>query len=136
MAARLALAVVATVIAAGMAVQIHAHNLVSDAVDQVKREVASKPDPAQHQKAVDDALRASRLQPGSGALFVAIGLETRARRLAEAERYALRATRREPDNYSTWLTLGVIRQGRGDDAGARAAFARAAKLNPLYRTPR
>jgi predicted Zn-dependent protease len=119
-----------------MAVELHAHRLVAGSVDQLKREASSKPDPAQHQKAIDDALRAARLQPGSGALFVAVGLATRARKPAQAERYALRATRREPDNFSTWLTLGVIRQSRGDDAGARAAFAKAQTLNPLYRTPR
>jgi predicted Zn-dependent protease len=127
---------VATVVAAGMAVQLHAHQLLSDAAGQVRREISSKPDPAQHRKAVDDALRVSRLQPGSGALFVAIGLESRGGRPAEAERLALRATRREPRNFSTWLTLGVIRQGRGEASGARAAFARAQQLNPLYRTPR
>jgi predicted Zn-dependent protease len=127
---------VATVVAAGMAVQLHAHQLLSGAAGQIRREISSKPDPAQHEKAVKDALRVARLQPGSGALFVAIGLESRGGRPAEAERLALRATRREPRNFSTWLTLGVIRQGRGENSGARAAFARAQQLNPLYRTPR
>jgi Flp pilus assembly protein TadD len=126
---------VATVVAAAMAVQLHAHDLLKGSVAQIKREAAGKPDPAQHKKALDDALHVAGLQPGSGALFVAIGLETRARRRAEAEQLALRATRREPRNFSTWVTLGVIRQGRGDDAGARAAFARAKRLNPLYVTP-
>jgi Flp pilus assembly protein TadD len=123
------------VIAAGMAVQLHAHQLLSRSLSQVKREIASKPDPAQHRKALHDALRVADLQPGSGALFVAIGLDTRAGRSAAAERLALRATRREPRNFSTWLTLGVIRQGRGDDAGAKAALAKAQQLNPLYATP-
>jgi predicted Zn-dependent protease len=127
---------VATVIAAGMAVQLHAHQLLGDAVGQIRREIASKPDPAQHKEALDDALRVSRLQPGTGALFAAVGLESRAGHAAEAERLALRATRREPRNFSTWLTLGVVRQGRGETSGARAAFARAQQLNPLYRTPR
>jgi hypothetical protein len=126
---------VATVIAAGMAVQLHAHQLLGDAVGQIRREVASKPDPAQHKKALDDALRVSRLQPGTGALFAAVGLESRAGHGAAAERLALRATRREPRNFSTWLTLGVIRQSRGETSGARAAFAKAQQLNPLYRTP-
>jgi Flp pilus assembly protein TadD len=119
-----------------MAVQLHAHQLVSDAADQFRREIASKPDPAQHQKALDDALRASRLQPGSGALFLAAGLESRGGRRPEAERLALRATRREPQNFATWLTLGVMRRGSGDERGARAAFAKAQQLNPLYQTPR
>jgi Flp pilus assembly protein TadD len=127
---------VATVIAAGIAVQLHAHQLLDDAVAQIRREAASKPDPAQHKKALDDARQVSRLQPGTSGLFAAVGLETRAGRAAEAERFALRATRREPRNFSTWLTLGVIRQGRGDTSGARAAFAKAQQLNPLYQTPR
>jgi hypothetical protein len=127
---------VATVIAVGMAVQLHAHELLGDSLAQVRREIGAKPDPAQHRKALDDALDVSRLQPGTGALFVAIGLESRVPRTAEAERFALRATRREPRNFSTWVTLGVIRQGRGDDGGAKAAFATAQRLNPLYRTPR
>jgi Flp pilus assembly protein TadD len=135
-AARVFLALLATVIAAGMAVQLHAHQLVAGSVSQIKREIAAKPDPARHEKALGDALDASRLQPGSGALFVAIGLQSRAGHAAGAERLALRATRREPRNFSTWLTLGVIRQGRGEAGGAKAAFARAQQLNPLYQTPR
>jgi Flp pilus assembly protein TadD len=135
-AARIALALLATAIAAGMAVQLHAHDLVGGSVAELKRETGRKADPAQHEKALDDALDASRLQPGTGALFVAIGLETRARHAAQAERLALRATRREPTNFATWLTLGVVRQGRGNAAGAKAAFDEAQRLNPLYRTPR
>jgi predicted Zn-dependent protease len=134
--ARIVLAAAATLVAAAMAVQLHAHELLKNSVAQVQREIAGKPDQARHDAAVDDALRVAGLQPGTGGLFVAIGLETRGKRPAEAERLALRATRREPRNFATWLTLGVIRQGRGDDSGAKTAFAQAAKLNPLYRTPR
>jgi tetratricopeptide (TPR) repeat protein len=135
-AARIALALAATVIAAGMAVQLHAHDLVAGSVTELKRELGGKPDPAQNKKALDDALEASRIQPGSGALFIALGLEQRAGHAAQAERLALRATHREPDNFATWLTLGIVRQGRGDTAGANTAFAQAQRLNPLYRTPR
>ena len=135
MAARIALALVATVVAAAMAVQLHAHQLVKDSVAQIKRETVAKPDPAQHKKAVDDALDAADLQPGSGALFVAVGLDSRAGRAAEAEQLALRATRREPRNFSTWLTLGVIRQSRGDKSGAGVALAKVRQLNPRYQTP-
>jgi Flp pilus assembly protein TadD len=135
-AARIALAAVATLVAAGFAVQLHAHSLLDSALTQIRAEVAGNADPRARAAATDDALRVADLRPGSGGLFAAIGLETRGERFAEAERHALKATRREPDNYSAWLTLGVVRQGRGDRAGASAAYARAAKLNPLYRTPR
>jgi Flp pilus assembly protein TadD len=118
-----------------MAVQLHAHTLQQSAVSEIGREFAGGKDPKAQRAALDDSLRVADLRPGSGGLFAAIGLETRAGHLASAERLALRATRREPDNFSTWLTLGVVRQSRGDKAGAAAAFARVKRLNPLYPTP-
>ena len=133
MAGRIALALFASVIAVGFAIQLHAHNVLSDARAELNHEARFQTDPVQHQKAIDDALRVDDLRPGTGGLFTAVGLATRGKRLAEAERYALRATKREPDNYSTWVALAVIRQNRGNDAGARQALARADKLNPLYR---
>lgn len=135
MAARIALTVVAALIAAGMAIELHAHRQLTSSVKELRAEIAAKPDAARNNKARRDALHVAGLQPGSGALFVAIGLDGRAGRLADAERLALRATRREPRNFATWLTLGVIRQSRRDAAGAAAAFARVKQLNPLYRTP-
>ena len=122
-------------IAAGFAVQIHAKNQVDSAVTEIKHEVTGIKDPAAHRAAIKDALDATDLHPGTGALFSAIGLQVRAGNLAAAERLAVRATKREPDNFSTWLTLGVVRQARKENAAAKAAFARANKLNPLYRTP-
>jgi Flp pilus assembly protein TadD len=119
-----------------MAVQLHAHDLLAGSVAELKREIGAKPDPARNKKALADALDVSEIQPGSGALFIALGLEQRAGYAAQAERLALRAVRREPENFATWLTLGVVRQGRGDTAGANAAYAQALRLNPLYRTPR
>ena len=136
MPARIALAVVATLIAAGFAVQIHAHGMLKSAVKEVGRETRGVKDRAAHRAALDKANRVTDLRPGTAGLFTAVGLEVRAKNLAAAERLAQRATEREPDNFSTWLTLGVVRQSRKDDAGAKAAFARADKLNPLYRKPR
>ena len=136
MVARIAIAALAALVAGIMAVQLHAHRLLDSSLDQLRAEVAGKADPRARAEALDDAKRVADLRPGTGGLFVAIGLETRGDRLAEAERLALRATRREPDNYSAWVTLGVVRQNRGNRAAGQAAFAKAAKLNPLYRTPR
>jgi hypothetical protein len=135
-AARIGLAALAAVVAAGMAVQLHARGQLQSAVDEAKREARGSRSASAHAQAVDHALRVTDLRPGTAGLFVAIGLEVGARRNAEAERFALRAARREPDNFSTWLTLGILRQRRGDRAGAEAAFARVRRLNPLYPTPR
>jgi predicted Zn-dependent protease len=118
-----------------MAVQLHARTLLNTAVSEIGREVNGVKDPAANRRALDDAERAADLRPGTGALFTAVGLEMRAHRLPAAERFALRATKREPDNFATWVTLGVVREARGDSAGATAAFARVKRLNPLYRTP-
>jgi Flp pilus assembly protein TadD len=133
--ARIALTAVAALVAAGMAIELHAHRQLTSSVKEIRAEIAAKPDPARNEKARDDALHVAGLQPGSAALFVAIGLDDRAGRIADAERLALRATRREPRNFATWLTLGVIRQARRDAAGAAAAYAKVKQLNPLYRTP-
>jgi hypothetical protein len=123
------------VIVAGVAVQIHARNLTDTAVTELKNEATGVKDRSANRAAIQDALDAADLRPGTGALFTAIGLEVRAGDLAAAERLAMRATDREPDNFATWVTLGVVRQARKDNAGATAAFARVKKLNPLYRTP-
>ncbi len=134
--ARIALAVVAVALAVGMAIQLHAHALMHASVAELGREIGHRPDPAANRRALDQAMKVVDLRPGSGALFVAIGLQERAGHPAAAERLALRAVEREPKNFSSWLTLGLIRQSSGDRAGAAAAFAQARRLNPLYRTPR
>jgi len=43
---------------------------------------------------------------------------------------AREATERDPKDWSTWIVLAEVRRGIGDNAGARAARARAASLNP------
>jgi Flp pilus assembly protein TadD len=133
--ARIGLAAVAAVVAAGFALQIHAHNLLASSKRELAREFAGQRDPAAHRHALDDALEVADLRPGSNGLFPAIGLAFRGGNLAQAERYALRAARREPDNFAVWVTLAVVRQRRGDSNGAAAAYAQADRLNPLYRTP-
>jgi Flp pilus assembly protein TadD len=118
-----------------MAVQLHARDLTNSAVTELKNETPALKDRAANRAAVQDALDAADLRPGTGALFTAVGLQVRVGNLAAAERTATRATEREPDNFATWLTLGVVRQARHETAAANAAFARVKKLNPLYRTP-
>jgi hypothetical protein len=134
--ARIALVVVAVAIAVGMAIELHARDLTDSAVTELKNETPALKDRAANRAAIQDALDAANLRPGTGALFTAIGLEVRAGDLAAAERIATRATKREPDNFATWVTLGVVRQARKENAAAQAAFARVKTLNPLYRTPR
>jgi Flp pilus assembly protein TadD len=133
--ARIAIAALAIVIAAAMAVQLRANHLQTSAVKEIGRGANGVKDRNANRHALDNAQRVADLRPGSGALFTAIGLQVRAKKLAQAEQTALRATKREPDNFATWLTLGVVRQSRGDDKGAALAFARVKKLNPLYRLP-
>ena len=127
------MAVAAAVIAIALAVELHAHSELASAAKQAK---ATRPTAAQADKALDDLDQVTDLRPGSPALLVAAGLDFKLHRYAAAERFAAHATRREPDNFSTWLTLGVIRRTRGDERGARAAFSRAHVLNPLYPVPR
>jgi tetratricopeptide (TPR) repeat protein len=43
---------------------------------------------------------------------------------------AREATRRDPNDWSTWIVLAEVRRRVGDNAGAYAARARAASLNP------
>src|SRR5205814_943165 len=98
--ARIALAAVAIVIAAGFAVQLHAHRLLRNAVGELEHEVNAVKDPGANRRAVHDAQRVADLRPGTTGLFTAVALDTRAKRLVAAERTALRATRREPENFA------------------------------------
>ena len=130
---RIATAAGAALIAVALGVQLHAHGLLSSAG---KAAGAPAPTAAELDKTLADLRRVSDLRPGTQALLLATGVEFKAKRYAAAVRSAQHATRREPDNFSTWLTLGIARRTAGDQAGARAAFARAHVLNPLYPIPR
>lgn len=43
-----------------------------------------------------------------------------------------RATRLDPNDKSSWNNLGIARRSHGDLRGARAAFARALELDPVF----
>jgi predicted Zn-dependent protease len=131
-AARIVVAAFALALAAGLAVELHAHDVFADA-----QAVAKQPQPtrAAIDHALHDAGRVSKLEPGGGAFLLAAGLNLRAQRPAAAARSAERATKRDPQNFAAWLTLGVARQSAGDNPGAKAAYARVRALNPLYGTP-
>ena len=120
-------------IAGALAVQLHAHDLAAGPY----KDVRSRRVPVAHlARDLDDLDAVSKLRPGAQAMLTQAGLNFRTRHFKAAERAALRATKREPDNYTTWLTVGVARQSLGNTRGARAAFARAHALNPLYPIPR
>jgi hypothetical protein len=119
-----------------MAIQLHAHYTLDSSATEFRRELAGRSDAAARQQALDDALNVADLRPGTDALFVAVGLARQGGANADADRFAVRATRREPRNFATWVTLGVVRRAAGHERAALAAFARAKQLNPRYRTPR
>jgi predicted Zn-dependent protease len=130
---RIAIALAAALVAAALAVELRAHDLLAHASH---RATAPKLTPAKVDATLHDLKRVTDLRPGSQALLLAAGLDMRTRRYQDAERLAAHATRREPDNFATWVTLGVARSAAGDATGAKAAYARAHVLNPLYPVPR
>jgi Flp pilus assembly protein TadD len=129
---RIAIAVVALAVVTTLGHKLRAQDILANA-----GQVAAQPHPQRADvdaqlhdlKAVDD------LRPGSQGALAAAALNLRMGRYAAAVRAATRATRREPDNFSAWVTLAVARGGAGDVAGRRAAFARAHALNPRYPIP-
>jgi Flp pilus assembly protein TadD len=81
-------------------------------------------------KTVDD------LRPGSQGALAAAALDLRTGRYAAAADDARRAAKRDPKNFSAWVTLAIALGNTGDKAGQRAAFAKAHTLNPRYPIPR
>jgi cytochrome c-type biogenesis protein CcmH/NrfG len=78
-----------------------------------------------------DGLTAQRLQPYAGMprLQQALVLEA-AGELGAAARAARAATRNEPTDWQTWLTLARIDAERGANTQALQALRRARQLNP------
>jgi hypothetical protein len=131
--ARIAGALAAVVVAGAMAIELHAHDQTARIAKDAR---AAKLSPAQLREDLADLDDVSKVVPGSAPFMAAAALNNRARRFADASRAAKRATEREPDNFSTWITYGLVRRAVGDERTARDAFARAHELNPLYPTPR
>jgi Flp pilus assembly protein TadD len=131
--ARIATAVIALVLVAGFAIELHAHDELASAA---KVAVQAHPARITVDKQLDAMKSIEKLRPGSDPFLAAAALDFRVRRFAEAARQARRATEREPKNFSAWVTLAVARAQVGDTAGARAAYAKAHVLNPFYPIPR
>jgi Flp pilus assembly protein TadD len=129
---RIAIAAAALVIVAGLAVELRAHDILANAGEVA----AGKPTAPAVDAQLDDLKTVADLRPGSQAALASAALDLRMRRYHAAVRDAMRATEREPDNFSAWVTLAVARGATGDSAGRRAAFAKAHALNPLYPIPR
>jgi Flp pilus assembly protein TadD len=131
--ARIAMAVAALAVAAALGVEVRAHDVLANA-----GEVAAQPHPkrADVDAQLDDLKFLDDVRPGSQGALAAAALNLRMRRYEAAARAATRATEREPDNFSAWVTLAVARGAAGDAAGRRAAFAKAHALNPRYPIPR
>jgi len=127
------MALAAALVAIGLAVQLHGYDLFASAQDRAQAKHVSA---AAAAPILDDLDRASDLRPGTQALLAAAALDLRIGRYGAAARVAAHATRREPDNFSAWATLGVAQRAAGHVAVARAAFARARELNPLFVPPR
>jgi Flp pilus assembly protein TadD len=127
------MAVVALAAAGGLAVELRAHDVLANS-----GEVASQAHPqrADVDAQLDDLKILDDVRPGSQGALAAAALNLRMGRYDAAVRAATRATTREPDNFSAWVTLAVARQGAGDMAGRRAAVAKAHALNPRYPIPR
>jgi Flp pilus assembly protein TadD len=130
---RIAAALGALAVVAAFAVELRAHDLLANAANTAVQ-------PHVTQAAVANRLRglktAEGLRPGSQAFLAAAALDLRTRRYAAAAHDATRAAQREPKNFSVWVTLAVALQNQGNKNGARAAYAKAHALNPLYQIPR
>lgn len=132
-AVRIALALTALAVALALAVQLRAHDLVVNAAETAAQ---PKPSPALVDKRLDDLNKVDDLRPGSQGALAAAALDLRTGRVPAAIDAATRATKREPENFSAWVTLAVARGNAGDKAGRDAAFAKAHALNPRYPIPR
>lgn len=126
------MAVAALAVVVALAIELRAHDVLANA-----GEVASQPHPrrADVDAQLDDLKILDDVRPGSQGTLAAAALNLRMGRYAAAVRAATRATRREPENFSAWVTLAVARGGAGDAAGRRAAFVKAHALNPRYPIP-
>jgi tetratricopeptide (TPR) repeat protein len=133
MLVRIGMALVALVVAAALIVQLRAHDMLENTKDIV---VQPHPSAAAVDAQLKDLEAVEDLRPGGQAALAAASLDLRARRARYAVRYATKATRRDPENFAAWVTLGVALDGSGRRAAAHAAYRRAHLLNPRYPLPR
>jgi hypothetical protein len=119
---RLALAAAALLAAA---VSIPAY-LSTDAVARAENEAATS-----SSQALEELDTAERLNPFAAEPLIVrstiLQLDGNPRAALSAAR---EATRRDPNDWSTWIVLAEVRRRVGDNNGAHVARARAASLNP------
>lgn len=130
---RVGIALVALAVAAALAVQLRAHDMLDNTKDIL---VQQHPSTAAVDAQLKDLETVEDLRPGSQAAFAAASIDLRTGRYLAAIDAATRATRRDPKNFSAWITLGIALQGHHEEFPAQAAFERAHVLNPLYPIPR
>jgi Flp pilus assembly protein TadD len=131
-ATRIALAICALAVASALGYELWAFNEIRNTAELTARQ---HPDGRDVSLQVAAMHTVNRVRPGSQGSLAAAALELRTGRLRDAIRDSARATRREPDNFSAWVTLAVAQGGAGDRAGERTSYARAHELNPLYPIP-
>lgn len=132
-AGRIALALGALAVVIALAVELRAHDLLANAAETA---VQPKPATALVDQRLADLKTVDDLRPGSQGALAAAALDIRTSRIPAAVAAAKRATKREPKNFSAWVTLAVAEGNAGNTAARRAAFAKAHVLNPLYPIPR
>jgi Tfp pilus assembly protein PilF len=90
--------------------------------------------------ALNDALSATRIQPGaaSGQVQLALVLEAQGKK-RQALTAAKKAVKNEPDNWSSWLILSRLDAETRHPGASLSAYRRARVLNPrspVFVTPR
>ena len=131
--ARIALALGALAVVAALVVELHAHDLLANAAETAAQ---TNPPRALVDRRLADLKTVDDVRPGSEGALAAAALDLRTRRIPAAIKAAEQATRRDPKNFSAWVTLAVARANAGDKAGRDAALVRAHRLNPRYPIPR
>jgi Flp pilus assembly protein TadD len=123
----------ALIVAAALGGVLYTHDILAPAREQsLGPHVAA----ADADGTLADLKRVSDLRPGSEAFVTTATLDLRVRRYRAGAAAAEQALRREPQNFSAWVLLGVARRAAGDEAAAQRAFVHAHRLNPFYAVPR
>ena len=128
---RIALALVALVVAAALVVELRAQRLLEGARDSAGDAGQRALSPDQRRDVLADLESAGRLRPGTDALVLRARIEVKAGRFEQAVALARRAVAKEPESYLAWAVLTYVLIADGDHAAARQALERAKQLNPL-----
>ncbi len=129
MIARIALALVALVVAGFLVGELHYEDRLDAGQKAVFAAGTHAIPPARRAAVLADLRAGRRLHPGTQALLAEALVDLRAGHAAPAERLARRAVDREPRNWDAWRALAGTLRGR-DDAAADRAIRRVRALNP------